>query len=163
MNKGLEKKKSVLIEKLGVFFEKEHHLAPVAARIFSLIILSGKKGVTFEELVCRLKAGKSTVSSHLESLQSNHKIEYFTITGDRRRHFIVSKDLMLNSLDELEKHWIEQKSLFEEVLEFKKECIQEDESDEKGFVNFDVRFQKEFIAYAGEVLQSIGRLKSKIK
>lgn len=160
MNPQLEEKKSVLIEKLGVFFEKEHHLAPVAARIFSLIILSGKKGVTFEELVCRLKAGKSTVSTHLESLQSHNKIEYFTLSGDRKRYFIVNKDLMLNSLDELEKQWTEQKSLFKEVLSFKKECMAEDVSGEE---NFDIQFQKNFIAYADDILQSISRLKNKIK
>lgn len=165
MHTQLEEKKSILIEKLGVFFEKEHHVAPVAARIFALIILSGKKGITFEELVCRLKAGKSTVSSHLDSLQSQNKIEYFTVIGDRKRYFIVNKDLMMNSLDELEKQWVEQKSLFEEVLEFKIECVREDENEaeDENFVNFDVRFQKELISYAGEILQSIGRLKNKIK
>ncbi|SEA14208.1 GbsR/MarR family transcriptional regulator [Psychroflexus halocasei] len=160
MNQQLEERRSVLIEKLGVFFEKEHHLAPVAARIFSLIILSGKKGVTFEELVCRLKAGESTVSTHLESLQLHNKIEYFTLVGDRKRYFIVNKDLMLNSLDELQKQWTEQKSLFQEVLSFKKECMAEDESGEE---NFDLQFQKNFIAYADDILQSISKLKSKIK
>lgn len=160
MNPQLEERKSVLIEKLGVFFEKEHHLAPVAARIFSLIILSGKKGVTFEELVCRLKAGKSTVSTHLESLQSHNKIEYFTLVGDRKRYFIVNKDLMLNSLDELQKQWTEQKSLFQEVLSFKKVCMTADISGEE---NFDLQFQKDFIAYADDILQSISKLKSKVK
>ncbi len=53
----LEIKKKNLIEELGVHLEKDN-LAPLAARILATLILSGKIGVTFDELVCNLKAGK---------------------------------------------------------------------------------------------------------
>ena len=75
MNKSdLEKEKTRLVEKLGVQFEQEYQLAPVAARIFATAIVTGKKGITFDQLVKDLNAGKSTVSCHLEHLQATNRI-----------------------------------------------------------------------------------------
>ena len=54
-----------LVEKLGVHLEKREQLAPVGARILSYIILTGKKGATFEDMVTILCASKSTISTHL--------------------------------------------------------------------------------------------------
>ena len=53
-----EKRKRELVEKLGILLEKKEHMAPVAARIFSYIILTGKQGTTFEDLVENLCASK---------------------------------------------------------------------------------------------------------
>ena len=78
MDLGIERKN--LIEELGVHLEGDH-LAPLAARILATLILSGKKGVTFEELVNELNAGKSTVSTHLDHLQNTNRVTYFTKPG----------------------------------------------------------------------------------
>ena len=51
MNDELCKQKHALVEKLGVLIESKDNLAPVAARILSYIILTGKAGTTFEDLV----------------------------------------------------------------------------------------------------------------
>ena len=49
--------------------EKREQLAPVAARILAYIILTGKKGSTFEDMVSILCASKSTmVINHIENM-----------------------------------------------------------------------------------------------
>ena len=88
---NLEKRKLELVEKLGIFLEKKEQIAPVAARIFSFIILTGKQGTTFDDLVTNLCASKSTISTHLNHLQDLKKLEYFTKPGDRKKYFIVKK------------------------------------------------------------------------
>ena len=67
-----------LVEKLGVHLEGRENLAPVAARIMAYIILTGKQGTTFDDLVTNLCASKSTISTHLNHLQDLKKLEYFT-------------------------------------------------------------------------------------
>ena len=62
-------KKRDLVEKLGVFIEQKDSLAPVAARILSYIILTGKVGTTFEDLVTQLCASKSTISTEFLGLE----------------------------------------------------------------------------------------------
>ncbi len=64
----LLKEKLRLVEELGVVIEKKDQLAPVAARIISYIILTGKVGTTFDDLVASLCASKSTISTHLNQL-----------------------------------------------------------------------------------------------
>ena len=86
------KQKSALVEKLGVLLEKKEQLAPVAARIKSYIILKGKSGTTFEDLVSDLCASKSTISTHLNHLHDLKKIVYFTKPGDRKKYFTINID-----------------------------------------------------------------------
>ena len=71
-NTDLQAQKTRLIEKLGVQFEKEHQLAPVAARIFATLIVTGKKGITFEQLVKDLNG--LTEEQFLSSVESNFSI-----------------------------------------------------------------------------------------
>ncbi|OYX24100.1 MAG: transcriptional regulator, partial [Flavobacteriales bacterium 32-35-8] len=80
--------RSALIEKLGILLETKDQLAPVAARIKAYIILKGKSGTTFEDLVADLCASKSTISTHLNHLLDLKKIVYFTKLGDRKKYFI---------------------------------------------------------------------------
>ncbi|WP_037318098.1 GbsR/MarR family transcriptional regulator [Salegentibacter sp. Hel_I_6] len=158
MNKlELEAHKTRLIEKLGVQLEKEHQLAPVAARIFATLIMLGKKGSTFDQLVVDLNAGKSTVSTHLEHLQATNKVEYYTKPGDRKRYFIVKTDLMVNYIDEMTAKWEAQKCIHEEVLEYKMLMNQLDSSD-----NFDLEFQKSLLTFLDEATTAVNKLKKKI-
>jgi Fic family protein len=76
MKEEVCKEKMALVEKLGVHLENREQLAPVAARILSYIILTGKIGTTFEDMVKILCASKSTISTHLNHLQDLNKIVY---------------------------------------------------------------------------------------
>lgn len=153
----LEGQKKRLIEKLGIQMEKEHQLAPVAARIFATLIMVGKKGSTFEELVTNLNAGKSTVSIHLEHLQATNRIEYYTKSGDRKRYFIVKPDLMVNYIDEMTAKWEAQKCIHQEILEYKT-LVNNLNSGE----NFDLEFQKSLLTFLDEATTAVNKLKNKI-
>ncbi len=159
MNKTeLEAQKTRLIEKLGVQFEKEHQLAPVAARIFSTVIITGKKGITFEQLVTDLNAGKSTVSNHLEHLQAANRIEYYTKPGDRKRYFIVKPDLMEKHIDDLTEKWEAQKCIHKEVLEYKMMSNKLNKEDPP----FDLEFQKSLLDFLDEATAAVNKLKKNI-
>lgn len=84
----IEKEKAALVEMLGVFFETTHHLPPLASRILGNLIIDGcKNGLTFEDLVDRMAASKSTVSTSLNLLLKTGKVTYYTISGDRKKYF----------------------------------------------------------------------------
>ena len=84
----IKKEKAELIEMFGVFFESTHHLPPLASRILGNLIIDGcKVGLTFEDLVERMSASKSTVSTSLALLVNTNKIEYYTIPGDRKKYY----------------------------------------------------------------------------
>ena len=81
-------------------FEQVHQLAPLAARIYAIMILSPKDGHTFDEILSITKASKSSVSTHLNHLLQLKKVEYFTKPGDRKRYFRASKRYLINTLQE---------------------------------------------------------------
>ena len=151
----LEKKK--LIEQLGVQLECENH-APVAARILSTLILTGKEGITFEELVQDLCASKSTISTHLDQLQNTDKVKYFTKPGDRKRYFIINPDLMLRKLDEMVKKWEAEMQIHESILNYKRKY---NKFNEEGF-QFDLEFQKDLMDFLNEATTALQKFKQKI-
>ena len=118
-----EKRKRELVEKLGILLEKKEHMAPVAARIFSYIILTGKQGTTFEDLVENLCASKSTISTHLNHLQDLRKLEYFTKTGDRKKYFIINTDFntMVQRITDMVEDWKREKQIHLEIMDYKKD------------------------------------------
>lgn len=116
----LTQEKMGLVEKLGVFLEQDTHMAPMTARVFSFITLSGRDGVTFDDLVDSLQASKSTVSTSLTHLQDLNMIGYYTRTGDRRKHFIVNADAFFQALDEKISKWKRQRGIHSDILKFKK-------------------------------------------
>ncbi len=153
-------KKEKLVEKLGVHLENKEQIAPLAARIISKLILLGKKGITFEELVCDLGASKSTISSHLTNLQASQRITYFTKPGDRKKYFILSPDAMIKSMTEMLKTWELESVLHREVMAYKEEVnrsIPED-SDEK----FELDFHKDYISFLEQASASIKKLREKL-
>lgn len=93
-----EKRK--LIEEIGVHFEKTQNLAPLAARIYIIMILSPNDGHTFDEIIEITEASKSSVSTQLNLLLHTNKVEYFTKPGDRKRYFRASKTYLKNNLQE---------------------------------------------------------------
>lgn len=85
---ALQKEREELIEMFGIHFELLYNLPPLGSRILGLLIIDGcKTGVTFEEIVVKMKASKSFVSTNLNLLLKMDKITYYTLSGDRKKYF----------------------------------------------------------------------------
>lgn len=153
-------RKETLIEKLGVHIENKEQIAPLAARIISYLILKGKKGATFERLVCDLKASKSTIFTHLTTLQALQRISYYTKPGDRKKYFIISPDSLVNSIDEMVDMWYKEHELHLEVTKYKKEvnATLSEDSDER----FDIEFHTIYLEYLDQVTKLMQDLRSKL-
>lgn len=154
------KQKSDLIEKLGVVLEGEEKLAPVAGRIMAYVILKGKSGTVFEDLVTDLCASKSTISTHLHHLQSLKKIVYFTKSGDRKKYFIINKDIIYQSIDDMVESWQSQKELHLEIKDYKEHINTSSALD--GPSKFDLEFHDDFIQFLEEATKAILELRAKI-
>lgn len=153
----LERKKKVLIEKLGVQLEQLHKMPPVAARIFSMLILTGKEGVTFDGLVQELNASKSTISTNLENLQATGKITYFTKPGDRKRYFITDSNLIFNLIDEMVERWETEKQIHRDILSYKKESNKLQPKKEQ---KFDLDFNRNYLTFLDEATTAIQKLRT---
>lgn len=81
------KDREELVELFGIHFENHHHLPPLGARILGTLIIDCKEGLTFEGLVEKLCASKSSISTNLNLLLKMGKITYYTIPGDRKKYF----------------------------------------------------------------------------
>lgn len=160
MSKNICKEKMALVEKLGLHIEQKDHLAPVEARILSYIILTGKKGSTFEDLVSILCASKSTISTHLAHLQDLNRIEYFTKTGDRKKYFISNKDMVVNHIEKLIKDWHDELDLHQEIKNYKETInSQKLENIEE---QFDLNFHVDYIKYLNEASVAMQSLRTKL-
>jgi DNA-binding transcriptional regulator GbsR (MarR family) len=97
---NLENEKQKLIEMFGIHFETHHNLPPLSSRILGTLILNCRiKGLTFEELVEVTGASKSSISTNINLLLKLEKINYYTLPGDRRKHFRPS-----NLADRIQNH-----------------------------------------------------------
>ena len=160
MIKKLESKKCELVEKLGIHIEEMDNFAPLAARIVAFVILNGRQGTTFEQLVNNLCASKSTISTHLTQLQNLKKLSYFTKTGDRKKYFVVNRDRILQSIDEMIATWNIQKELHVEIKEYKDSFNKLIESEEELY--FDLGFHTDYITFLDEATTSISVLRQKL-
>lgn len=93
-------KKRELLDILGAHLEKRMQIAPLAARIQALMILSPDRGNSFDEIVAFTEASKSSVSSNLNLLLQLKNIEYYNIPGNRKRYFRSSQDRLCVKLIE---------------------------------------------------------------
>jgi len=87
----MEKTKDEIIETLGLHLEEEHNLPPLAARIYAILVLTDKDGITFEDCLEKRGASKSSTSTSLNLLVNMGFVTYFTKPGDRRRYFTTAK------------------------------------------------------------------------
>lgn len=115
----LEVEKKRLVELLGVYFEQEKQNPPLASRILAMLILNGDRGTTFDQLVFELEASKGTISTHLSSLIAQQRIGYFTKSGDRKRYYIISGDLIFRKIDDLLVQWNKEIGLRKQVIAYK--------------------------------------------
>lgn len=156
----LENQRNQLIEELGVIIERKDQLAPVAARILSTLILTGQEGITFDRLVQSLNASKSTVSTHLDQLQTTNKIKYFTKPGDRKRYFVVNPNLTFDVIDEMTMQWETERAVHQKILEYKK--MSNELCKEHKETSFDLSFQENLLIFLDEATTAIQKLKSKL-
>lgn len=160
MKEEICKVKMGLVEKLGVHLEDREQLAPVAARILSYIILTGKKGVTFEDMVTILCASKSTISTHLNHLQGLNKIVYFTKTGDRKKYFVINKSMVLHHIDDMIGKWKEEREMHLEIKNYK-ETINNTKIENKE-EKFDLTFHDDYIKFIDGATASVEELRVKL-
>lgn len=130
---------------MGVHLEHKEQLAPLAARILANLVLKGKKGETFENLVCDLKASKSTIFTHLTTLQASHRITYYTKPGDRKKYFILSPNALIRSMDEMLENWNEERDIHLEIVNYKEDINKDFPKD--SVERFDLEFHNEYLNY----------------
>ncbi|MCK0156447.1 transcriptional regulator [Cellulophaga sp. F20128] len=160
MKENICKEKMRLVEKLGVHLEFREQLAPVAARILAYIILTGKKGTTFEDMVTILCASKSTISTHLNHLQDLNKIVYFTKTGDRKKYFIINKDIIIQHIESITTKWKEERDIHMELKNYKETINNKKIENEED--KFDLNFHDDYIKFIDEATLSIEELRTKL-
>ncbi|SDK22085.1 hypothetical protein SAMN05421823_102176 [Catalinimonas alkaloidigena] len=76
-----------LIERVGIYFEKEAKLQPIAGRIMALLLVADQTELTFDEIQERLQISKGATSLALNLLMRMEMVEYVTKPGDRKRYF----------------------------------------------------------------------------
>ena len=85
---NVQKERAELIEMFGIHFETLYHLPPLASRILGILIVEADRyEITFESLVEKTNASKSSVSTNLNLLLKLGKITYYTLPGDRKKYF----------------------------------------------------------------------------
>jgi len=156
MSPELFEEKLGLVERLGVAFEIKEQLAPLAARIFAFVVLTGKQGVTFEDLVIGLQASKSTISTHLNHLHDLKKLEYFTKPGDRKKYYVVNPDSVRQHIDSMITTWTEQRQLHVEMKAFKEKVNSCSVSDD---APFQLDFHDNYIIFLDEAKRALQNLK----
>ncbi|WP_026713601.1 GbsR/MarR family transcriptional regulator [Flavobacterium daejeonense] len=152
---SLQKEKDELIEMFGIHFESVYNIPPLAARIVGLLIVEGcKSGLTFENIVEKLGASKSSISTNLNLLLKMEKIYYFTIPCDRKKYFKSAplSSRLLNYLKILESEFIvterilnyrektascsEEKCNLENIKSYKKHLLEVEKSLKKTIAEF---------------------------
>lgn len=114
------KERDELIEMLGIHFEQFHNIPPLAARIFSTLVISCReRGLTFDEIVAKTAASKSSVSTNLNLLLKMDKITFYTITGDRKKYF--KPNSLANRIKNHLKILESEKNIFKAVRDYEKQ------------------------------------------
>lgn len=117
------KQKEVLIEEMGVHFEKKYSIPPLAARVYALLILTEKDGLTFEDCLVKRGASKSSISTSLNLLLKMAMINYFTKSGDRKRYFKLAEKntFFLDKLTENLRDIDEEREILNKIITYNKE------------------------------------------
>ena len=118
-----EERKQKLIEELGVHFEAEYNLPPLAARIFGNLVVTEEVGLTFDDCQNKRGASKSSISTSLNLLLQLGMITYFTKSGDRRRYFQISdkSTFFIKKLEQALKKVANESKMIQKVAAYDKE------------------------------------------
>jgi DNA-binding transcriptional regulator GbsR (MarR family) len=128
--------------------------------ILSYVVLNGRSGTTFDDLVTNLCASKSTISTHINHLLGIKKIVYFTKSGDRKKYFTINEDSIILSIDEMIDSWTKLKDLHIEIKLYKESVNALETSDSNS--KFDSEFHVNYIKFIDDVTKSLSELKAKI-
>ncbi|RXG18060.1 DNA-binding transcriptional regulator GbsR (MarR family) [Leeuwenhoekiella aestuarii] len=156
----LNAEKQQLIERLGVHIEKKDNIPPLAARIVSTLILTGKKGYTFDEFVANLQASKSTISTHLNNLQHQKTITYYTVCGDRKKYFVMNPNHILIHMGETLDTWEKEKQLHVAIMKYKEQINHNNPENED--LHFDLEFHLEYLQYLEQASESLKKIREKL-
>jgi len=156
----LIKEKLALVEELGVHFECSDNLTPLASRIVVYLILTGIKGATFEELVEKLEASKSSISTNLQLLQSNGRITYYTKVGDRKRYFKITPDHIISRLDEKIDLWKKEMKNHQKIHAYNQKVLQSKHANEGNYIN--IQFSEQYIEFINKMINNLIELKQNI-
>lgn len=145
---------------MGVHLESREQLAPLAARILASLVLKGKDGETFENLVHELNASKSTIFTHLTTLQASQRITYYTKPGDRKKYFILSPNALIRSMNETIQNWSMEREIHLEIVNYKLDFNKNlpENSDER----FDLEFHTEYLSYLEQATTLMENLRIKL-
>ncbi len=113
-------KRKQLVELLGLYFEQQKMVPPVASRILATLILNGSGGTTFDELVRELEASKGTISTSLNMLVAQQRVVYFTKPGDRKRYHCMAPGYITRKIQSLLGQWRLEAELHEQILAYKR-------------------------------------------
>ena len=156
----LEEKKKILVERYGLFMEKQEGYSPISARIFATLLINKENGSTFDELVNFLGASKSTISTNLKSLKESEIIQYFTKPGDRKKYFSLNPVGFLSRIEEDLKMYKTEHQLAVEVIDFKIEANEIlNHTDEK----FELSHETPYIDYLKNSIAIIEELQDGIR
>ncbi|SRR6056297_517798 len=99
MNVFSQEKKD-LVEELGLFIKERHKLPPLAARVYSILVLTSNDGYSFDQLMDITSSSKSSMSTNLNLLIALKFVDYYTKTGNRKRYFRSAGNYVKNMLNE---------------------------------------------------------------
>ena len=94
-----QKELAQLVEQIGLDLEDRLRLSPLAARIFTLLILSSYEGLSFDEIRESIMASKSATSVNINVLLQLDYIVSYTNPGERKRYFKLAKYSQVVSLE----------------------------------------------------------------
>jgi len=153
----IQKEKEELIEMFGIHFEKLYNLPPLASRILGMLIIdSCRTGLTFEDLVERTTASKSSVSTNLNLLLKMGKITYYTISGDRKKYFKPAP--FSERLDNYVRIIEFEKQIIERMLSYREKTVSCDE--EKSNMEHTKAYQQHVFAIEELLLKTITKFKA---
>ena len=118
--KNYSKEHSVLIEDIGLVLEERADLSPLAARIYSTLILSSDDGLLFEDITEMHHASKSSVSNNLNVLVKLKYIEYYTKVGERKKFYRAAKYYVKTALEKYNDMFEKELEMLEKINSFNK-------------------------------------------
>jgi DNA-binding transcriptional regulator GbsR (MarR family) len=148
-------------EELGVYFEQNKLLSPLSARIFSMLILTDKDGLSFDEIIEGLDSCKSSVSTNLQLLQTQGRVVYFTKPGDRKRYFKIAPNDIFVQLDKKIQQWEKERSIHLKVYNFKKKLYQQKNISAEN--NRGLQYTKNYALFIGDFIQNLTQLKANLQ
>ncbi|WP_090679847.1 GbsR/MarR family transcriptional regulator [Myroides guanonis] len=99
--------------------EALYHYSPLTSKLYTFLLFSGMgDGVTFDEIVEKLNASKSSISTSLNVLLNNNQIEQFNKIDERKRYFRINPKYLTNRLFTIKKSIEKELDLTCRLLEF---------------------------------------------